>query len=296
MSDAHHMASELPIPARPADMALQLPPPPSAARRAVTAAAGIGTGTVVALCASGQPWIITPVLGLAALQLGLLARSLTWNRRVAAAVSALDEGFPAVARRTFEAMTRSRKAERRVSGTLHLARLELRTGHYDRALALYGEAHRAKPRAALARAAADGLAMTYALLGDQPAARAWLAAGPQPAEHLATATAVVSARAAAYRDVIALRTWHWGSALRGPVFQHEVRVFFLLRALSRYQAGASIELIPSDLRRAAPSHPHDYDYLTRDWPELAAFVAEHPLFVERTAGAELPRARAIRRM
>lgn len=54
--------------------------------------------------------------------------------------------------------------------------------------------------------------------------------------------------------------------------------------------------LDDDLHTARPAYAGEYDYLHTHWPELTAFLADHPLEPHPTGAlAGLPRARALPR-
>ena len=79
-------------------------------------------------------------------------------------------------------------------------------------------------------------------------------------------------------------------------WRHNQRVFRLLQCLARHQLGVAND--GTQLNQARPSSSVEYDYLTCNWPELAAFIEEHDLEPRRRKLAgriQLPVARVIER-
>jgi tetratricopeptide (TPR) repeat protein len=72
---------------------------------------------------------------------------------------------------------------------------------------------------------------------------------------------------------------------------HNKRVYRLLRCFAFEQLGHPPDQL--DLDRARPKTAYEYSYLTKNWPELEAFVVEHALEPRGSGRGNLPRARAL---
>ncbi len=130
------------------------------------------------------------------------------------------------------------------------------------------------------------LAASYALLGDLPAARAWLPSSI--GSSLDTGKIVGLARCGEYAEVLRLRDGAYPRQYR-TVLSHYSRVAALMKAFSRDQLG---EVGTLDIEAARPRFATEYDYLIANWPELRAFT-EALSILDKKAITNLPQARLL---
>ncbi len=284
-----------PLAERPADPRLQLTPEAGARRLGIsTLGAVLSFGAIAHLAAT----VWSPIVLFAPVPIGfLLWRQRRFNQRIVAAVEALDRGDIDAATAAFLDMAMTGSPATRALAVQNLGYVALRAGDYDRALALFSEVYRAAPSSTeLRRACADGLATTFALQGNRPAARYWLGWGPHPADNLPTTEALVHTRFGDFERVVTMRMLPLLTGSRRRALDHELRLFFALRAFARASVGEPYDRVHDDLTRVHVRHPHELDYLVDDWPELAAFLARHPAEPTRDpARAALPEARVVTR-
>jgi hypothetical protein len=156
-----------------------------------------------------------------------------------------------------------------------LANLELRAGNRDTALALGRESLRHPPRQrpVLQRSLQGGLAMILALDDQMDEALATLPDEPVPDLVTDLARMVVWARNGEWTRVAGYK-YQRLPEMTG--LRHNNRVMALLRAAALEYSGGGVLQMQRALDDARPRIPEEYDYLSSDWPELAAFIQAHP--------------------
>lgn len=156
-----------------------------------------------------------------------------------------------------------------------LAHLELRGGNRGNAEALARESirHSQSRQPVLERTLAANLAMILSLCGDQEEALRLLPDSPAPDPVTDTSRLVIWSRSARWQEVADYKY------MRMPQMQglrHNNRVIALMKALAIEQSKGGALKLQRYLDDARPRLDGEYDYLSRDWPELAAFIGKHP--------------------
>lgn len=258
-----------------------------------------------ALAALAVPFGATGVVGaLTAACAGVLAWH-AWGVRRRARQSAelillaergeLDEAVAAQARIARGA----RNAFWRLLAAHDLGYYELRRGHFDRALELLSATWRDAPDDRgghhLRAAAGRNLSTAYLARGDLAAAAAWLPDPHGPDLDTPEVAAALHARHGDWQRVLALPWPEVRSPLEARALRHARRSYHLMRAFALEQrGGGAASAFTDELEAARPAYAGEYDYLTREWPALRAFVADRCLAPRSAPDADgLPMARTV---
>lgn len=155
-----------------------------------------------------------------------------------------------------------------------LAHLELRGGNRDSARALARESIRfpQSKQPILERTLTANLAMILCLTGDHEEALELLPteAGPDPVSD--TSRLVIWGRQGRWEEVENYQH------MRMPQMQglrHNNRVIALMKAMALSESKGGALKLQRYLDDAQPRIDGEFDYLSQDWPALAAFIAEH---------------------
>jgi hypothetical protein len=155
-----------------------------------------------------------------------------------------------------------------------LSHLELRGGNRGSAEALARESirHSQTRQPVLERTLAANLAMILSLCGDQEEAERLLPDAPAPDPVTDTSRLVVWGRSGRWQDVADYQY------MRMPQMQglrHNNRVIALMKAMAIAETKGGALKLQRYLDEARPRLDGEYDYLSHDWPELAAFIDEN---------------------
>ena len=156
-----------------------------------------------------------------------------------------------------------------------LAHLELRAGNRDSAEALARESlrHSQTKQPLLQRSLQANLAMILALSDQQEEALQLLPSSPTPDPLTDSQRLVIWARVGRWQEVADYK-YQRMPQMQG--LRHNNRVMALLKALAlEISKGGALKL-QRYLDEARPRLEDEFDYLSSDWPELAAFIEKHP--------------------
>lgn len=156
-----------------------------------------------------------------------------------------------------------------------LAHLELRGGNRESAEALARESlrHSQSKQPILERTLLANLAMILCLQGEGEEALRLLPSEPLPDPVTDTSRMVIWARLGRWQEVADYKYMRLPS-MQG--LRHNNRVISLVRAMAMSECKGGALKLQRYLDDARPRLENEYDYLTREWPELADFVEEHP--------------------
>lgn len=155
-----------------------------------------------------------------------------------------------------------------------LAHLELRAGNRGNAEALARESirHSQARQPVLERTLAANLAMILSLCGDQEEALSLLPDAPAPDPVTDTSRLVIWGRSGRWQEVADYKY------MRMPQMQglrHNNRVVALMKAMAFSETQGGALKLQRYLDDARPRLEGEFEYLSRDWPELATFIDEH---------------------
>jgi hypothetical protein len=156
-----------------------------------------------------------------------------------------------------------------------LAHLELRGGNRESAEALARESvrHPQRGQPVLERSLYGNLAMILMLMGQEEEALEVLPKSPTPDPLTDTNRLVIWGRAGRWQEVADYQY------VRMPQMQgmrHNNRVMALLKAMALAKSKGGALKLQRYLDEARPRLDDEFAYLSRDWPELEAFITEHP--------------------
>lgn len=156
-----------------------------------------------------------------------------------------------------------------------LAHLELRAGNRGNAEALARESvrHAQDRQPVLERSLFGNLAMILMLSGQEEEAMELLPTSPTPDPVTDTNRLVIWARAGRWQDVADYQHLRMPQMLG---LRHNNRVMALFKAMALAETKSGALKLQRYLDEARPRLDDEYGYLCRDWPELEAFIAEHP--------------------
>ena len=212
----------------------------------------------------------------------------------------IAQGRWAEAREIAELRAKKGGQLRRATGVIQVGYAALRAGDLQTALTCYSEARRSNLKEMFIHdLSARGLASTYALLGELEAAKSWSQDIRPSPSGIPVVSAVVRARLEQFPEVLRLEIKPANDTV-ARLLQHEIRVFFLMRAYALESTGGDESEIRKNLGYAKPTLDDEYDYLTLNWPELAAFLSAHPWSQSEVpttpaweGGVRLPTARVL---
>ncbi|MCP4447960.1 MAG: hypothetical protein GY811_21885 [Myxococcales bacterium] len=156
-----------------------------------------------------------------------------------------------------------------------LSNLELRAGNRDSAEAMAREAlrHRQRKQPALERSLRANLAMIVALGGNFDEALELLPQGAAPDAITDTSRLVVWARCGRWQEIA---DYKYRRLPQMQGMRHSNRVMALCKAIALNATGGGALKLQRYLDEARPRLAEEFDYLSKDWPELVAFIEEHP--------------------
>ncbi len=156
-----------------------------------------------------------------------------------------------------------------------LSNLELRAGNHESAEAMAREAirHRQHKQPVLERSLRANLAMILALGGERREAMELLPAKPVPDPVSDMPRMVVWARCEMWEE---LEKYKYQRLPQMQGMRHSNRVMALCKAFALSQTGSGALKLQRYLDEARPRLANEFAYLTRDWPELAAFIENNP--------------------
>ncbi len=156
-----------------------------------------------------------------------------------------------------------------------LSNLELRAGNQENAEAMAREAvrHRQQRQPVMERSLRANLAMILALGGEIEEAVELLPKGPIPDPVTDTPRMVVWARTGRWQELVDYK-YHRLPQMQG--MRHSNRVMALCKAMALSETGGGALKLQRYLDEARPRLEDEFDYLSRQWPELSAFIESHP--------------------
>jgi tetratricopeptide (TPR) repeat protein len=218
-------------------------------------------------------------------------RAQAWLRAYNRGVSFVAAGEEVQALAHFEAAARRGAGSQRALALFYLGLCRLNLGEVDRALELFGAAHRsgALSRIAFAHEALPNLVATCYGLRNEPAlARPWLQegqrrAGARPPAMALLAEALLLCREGQPGAALQLMDARWTEAeAAGGRYTRRVR---LLRAfaLDALDPAANAPAVFEALAAVKPVRAGDFEPLAASWPELETFVERAGLHPASTA-------------
>ena len=156
-----------------------------------------------------------------------------------------------------------------------LSNLELRAGNRENAEAMARESvrHRQHRQPVLERSLRANLAMILALGGDTAEALELLPKAPIPDPITNTPRMVVWARAGRWQELV---DYKYQRLPQMQGMRHSNRVMALCKAMAQSETGGGALKLQRYLDEARPRLEDEFDYLSRDWPELMQFIESHP--------------------
>ena len=163
-----------------------------------------------------------------------------------------------------------------------LAHLELRAGNRGHAEALARESvrHPQSGQPVLERSLLANLAMILMLAGEEAEAMELLPKSPTPDPVTDSNRLVIWSVAGRWQEVADYQY------LRMPQMQglrHNNRVMALMKAMALAESKGGALKLQRYLDEARPRLENEFAYLSSHWPELEAFIAEHPELSARRA-------------
>lgn len=209
-------------------------------------------------------------------------------RRAEQALQLLTTGRYGEGRDCVEASLRSERAMRNPLMLLLLSSCYSELGDYERAVRLAAEACRFPSNEGVKLACRRIIANIYLEAGDVSSARPWVVGDDALAEESPTIAAKLWARGDDRRRVLELAP----RKPSGPfaAYSHgSARALNLIKAYVAELEG-ELELRDECLQLARPAYDDEHVPLVRNWPEMSAFLARHPLEVVPSApGAKMPK-------
>ncbi len=183
----------------------------------------------------------------------------------------LDEAIVSIA----DMAKRERNWQRKTFLVGVLSNLELRAGNDETALALARETlrHQARVQPVLQRSLRANLAMILTLSGHHEEAMQELPEAPTPDPVTDGSRLIVWARDGRWREVADYKHRRLPQ-MEG--LRHTNRVMALLKAAALEKVGGGALKMQRYLDEARPRLADEYNYLSKNWPELAAFLDSHP--------------------
>lgn len=247
------------------------------------------TGVLAAIFIAPMPLTFGghPLLGFAviiAVGAGIVSVNRRFNRRTGEAGRLLLQGKVDEGEREFERLAHAWGGGRRAIAHSNLAEACLMTGKPERALALYQAAHFSGglrlTNPSVRQSVPFLIAIIYAVLGDPPAARAWVSEAARSVlmnnlRYDLAADAFILAREKDYAKALDLLEGSW-IELEGTFNSGMMRSLRVLRAFVAASSG-DISRGNALTESAKPFLPGEYAWLGGHWPEMQAFLSEHSL-------------------